>query len=191
MKLVLKNVRLAFGQGLFTARAANEDGSGDAKFSCKGIMDPTTAHGKANIKMVEDAEVKIATEKWAAKGAAVLKALRADNKAVLKDGDSKEWDGFAGNNFVNASNKLKPKVKDRRGNDAGPEEVYSGCYGDLHVEMWAQDNKFGKRINLTLRGFQKVADGDAFGGGQPASDEEFSDLGDPDSVDGETADADI
>jgi hypothetical protein len=44
------------------------------------------------------------------------------------------------------------------------------------VEIWAQDNNYGKRINASLKGVQFVRDGDAFAGGGAASPDEFEDL---------------
>jgi hypothetical protein len=56
--------------------------------------------------------------------------------------------------------------------------IYSGCFVNAQIDIWAQDNGFGKRINCTLAGVQFAADGDAFGGGRPASADDFDDLGD-------------
>ena len=54
---------------------------------------------------------------------------------------------------------------------------YSGCYVVAIVELWAQDNSWGKRVNATLKGVQFFADGEAFSGGTPASAGDFDDLG--------------
>jgi len=43
--------------------------------------------------------------------------------------------------------------------------------------LWAQDNQFGKRVNAELLGVQFVRDGEPFGGGKPATPEDFEDLG--------------
>jgi hypothetical protein len=58
---------------------------------------------------------------------------------------------------------------------------YSGCYVNVKLDFWAQDNsadRGGKRINAQIKTVQFVADGDAFGGGTPASADGFEDLGD-------------
>jgi hypothetical protein len=44
------------------------------------------------------------------------------------------------------------------------------------VELWAQDNSWGKRINATLKGVQFYQDGEAFAGGVSASADDFEDL---------------
>ena len=55
---------------------------------------------------------------------------------------------------------------------------YAGCYVRAIIDLWAQDNTWGKRINATLVGVQFVDDGDAFSATTTASDEEFADLAD-------------
>jgi hypothetical protein len=47
---------------------------------------------------------------------------------------------------------------------------YSGCYVNCSLELWAQDNSYGKRINAQLGGVQFFKDGDAFSGGGSAAD---------------------
>jgi hypothetical protein len=59
---------------------------------------------------------------------------------------------------------------------------YAGCFVNASVELWAQDNNFGKRINASLRGVQFFKDGDAFSGGGAASDDEFDSVEDADSL---------
>ncbi len=60
---------------------------------------------------------------------------------------------------------------------------YSGCYVNGIVDIWAQDNGFGRRLNATLKGVQFVKDGDAFSGGTAVSADAFDDLGVDESTD--------
>ncbi|WP_244126983.1 ssDNA-binding protein, partial [Xylella fastidiosa] len=53
---------------------------------------------------------------------------------------------------------------------------YAGCYVNANIELWAQDNNYGKRINASLGGVQFLRDGEAFAGGGVASVEDFEDL---------------
>ena len=55
---------------------------------------------------------------------------------------------------------------------------YSGCYVNVSLDIYAQDNTYGRRINCNLSGVQFYRDGDSFEGGTPASPEEFEDLSD-------------
>ena len=47
---------------------------------------------------------------------------------------------------------------------------------NVSLELWAQDNNYGKRVNATLMGVQFFRDGDAFAGGGVASEEDFDDV---------------
>lgn len=171
MKIQLQNVRLAFPE-IFAAKSYNE---GDPAFSATFIFapdHPSHAVIKAAIK-------EIATAKWGAKAQDVLKAIMAKDAVCLHDGDTKtQYEGFSGNLFVSSRNKMRPLVIDRdktplTASDGRP---YAGCYVYASIELWAQDNKFGKRINASLSGIQFYQDGDAFSGTGAASSDDFSDL---------------
>lgn len=176
MKVVLENVRLAFSHpGLFVASAVN--GEGQPKFSCSLILQP----GHAGIKAIEDAALKCAQEKWGAKAAQMIAAMKAQDKHPLHNGDTKtSYDGFPGNFFVSARSVKKPLVidRDRTPLDQSSPRLYPGAYVNAIIDLWAQDNQFGKRINAQIQGVQYFADGDSFGGGGTvASQDEFADLG--------------
>jgi hypothetical protein len=180
MKIMLKNARLAF-PNLFQPRPG-QDG-GEAKYGASLIIAPDNPA----IKELNAAFSKIAKEKWAEKGETILKGLKAQDRLCLHDGATKaQYQGFEGNMFVSSSSKTRPSVFDRLRTPIAAEDgkVYSGCYVNASIELWAQDSKsYGKRINAQLRGVQFVADGDAFAAGSAASDEEFEDLGDQGDVD--------
>ena len=126
---------------------------------------------------------EIAKEKWGAKADAVYKALEAADKLCLHDGDAKaDYEGFEDNKYVSARSKTRPTVFDgqRQELTQADGKPYSGCYVNASLELWAQDNSFGKRINAQLRGVQFLRDGDAFaGGGQPADADEFDEISAP------------
>lgn len=172
MKVKLNNVRIAFPQ-LFEAKTVN--GEGKPAHSATFLLEP----GDAQVKALNEAIDTVAKEKWAAKAAAVLKQMRATDKVCLHDGDLKEtYDGFAGMLYVSARSAARPLVIDA---DKSPltekdGKPYAGCYVNASIELWAQDNNYGKRINASLRGVQFLRDGDAFAGGAPASEDEFDDL---------------
>lgn len=172
MKVKLQNVRLAFPR-LFKAEQVN--GEGDPQFSATFLL----PKNHPNIKDIGNAILQVANEKWADKAGVILKKINAELKSCLKDGDLKaDLDGFAGNYFINASNKTRPYVINRDKTQLNPDDgiIYAGCYVYAVVEIWAMDNKFGKRICASLSGVQFYKDGDAFTGGGIASDEDFDDL---------------
>ena len=169
MKVRIGNVRLTFPQ-LFEAKTVN--GQGDPKYSC-GILVPRDHPQFAEIKA---AIVAAATEKWGAKHAENLKALQATDRLCLHDGDGKsDYDGYAGNFFINASNKIRPLVvgPNREPLVAADGKPYSGCYVNVMLEFWAQDNQFGKRINASLLGVQFAKDGERLAGGGVAAADDF------------------
>lgn len=172
MKLKIANVRLAFPV-LFEAKTVN--GEGKPAFSASFLINPADPQVKAINAAIE----QVAKDKWGAKAEAILKQMRAQDKVCLHDGDLKSnYDGFPGNLYVSARSATRPLVIDR---DKAPlneqdGKPYAGCYVNASVELWPQDNNYGKRINASLRGVQFLRDGDAFAGGGAASEDEFDDV---------------
>lgn len=173
MIITLKNVRLAFPD-IWTPVAF--EGEGEKKYGATGLIMP----GSENDKLVKSTIKLVATEKWKDKAPAILKSIEGNaNKYCYVDGNTKTYDGFADMMALSAKNKKRPTIKDR---DASPltetdEKPYGGCYVNMSVEIWPQDNKWGKGIRASLRGLQFVKDGDAFTAGSVAGDDEFEDLG--------------
>ena len=180
MKLLLKNVRIAFCQNLFTA--GSQIAGSEPKFGCTLLIEKDDAQVQAIKKTIQS----VAAEKWTAKADKELKTLYAGDRVCLRDGDTKEeYDGFEGCYFINASSKSKPTIIDRDRSELIPAngKPYAGCFVNASIDVWAQDNQFGRRINASLRGVQFYADGDAFAGSAPASKDEFEDLGDTGDAD--------
>ena len=172
MKIMLKNVRLAFPTLWEPKTVAGE---GEPAFSASALVEPTDPQ----VKAIDAAIEQIAKDKWGAKADAILKQIRAQDRTALHDGDLKaQYAGFEGMKYVSARNKVRPGVFDTDRTPLGQSDgkPYAGCYVNMSVELWAQDNQYGKRINASLRGVQFVRDGDAFAGGGSAGDDEFDDL---------------
>lgn len=172
MKLKLSDVRLAF-PALFEAKTVN--GEGKPAFSAVLLIDPADKQ----IKTINAAIEACAKDKWGAKAEVMLKQLRAADKVCLHDGDLKaSYEGFPGNLYVSARNAVRPTVlnSDKTPLVAADGKPYAGCYVNAVLDLWAQDNNFGKRINATLSGIQFLRDGDSFTGGGAASEDEFDDV---------------
>jgi Protein of unknown function (DUF2815) len=176
MRIMLRDVRLAF-PNLWVASAPK--GGGEKAFSASFIIPKT----HKQIAELNAAFKAVAKDKWASKADAVYKALEAADKIALRNGDSKaDYEGFEGNFYVSGRSKVRPSVFDQQRQELTQEDgkPYAGCYVNASVELWAQDNDFGKRINAQIRGVQFLRDGDAFaGGGQPADSEEFDEISAP------------
>jgi hypothetical protein len=177
MQVKLANVRLAFPH-LFEAKKGNS-GEGEPRFSAAFPIAP----GSANDKQLEAAVAAVAKEKWGAKADGVLAKLRSDGrigykKTPLANSEGEVYDGFQDMHAVNTSSKTRPFVCDGQKNTltAADGKPYAGCYVNAVVEVWAQDNSFGRRINVQLKGVQFAKDGDAFGGGAPAKADDFESI---------------
>lgn len=193
MEVILKHsdadpVRLAF-PAIYEPRAMANDPSSKPAYGGKIITKP----GGANDKLLLDAMLKVAEEKWPGKGKQVLDKLIADKKVCYVqgpylDGDGEARDGFEGMHHLSVrSEKLKPTVKNKFNQtvtEGDPGAPYAGCHTHIAADVWAQDNNFGRRINATLQGVMFADDGPAFGGGRPATDSTFSGLAqEPSSAD--------
>lgn len=173
MKVKLANVRLAF-PALFEAKTVN--GEGAPAYGASFLIETTD---KANIAAINAAIDAVAVEKWGVKAASHLTLMRKTDKVALHDGDLKaQYAGFAGMLFVSSRSAARPLVldKDKTPLTAQDGKPYGGCYVNATVELWAQDNKYGKRVNAQLLGVQFFADGDSFGGGAVGSADDFEDL---------------
>jgi len=177
MAAVIKilNARLSFPH-LFEPQ--RDDSGKNPKYNGLFIMSPDNPA----VKEISAEIRRVAEEKWPNKHDEILKSLKAGGKLCMRSGDTKTgYEGFAGNVYISASNKTKIKVFNRAGEmitESCEGAPYAGCYVNASVELWAQDNaNFGKRVNASLRAVQFVKDGESFGGGSVASDDEFGDLG--------------
>jgi hypothetical protein len=172
MKIKLNNVRLSFAQ-LFEAKTVN--GEGKPAFSASFLLNPSDPQ----IAAINAAIDAVAKDKWGAKADANLKVMRTADKTCLHSGDLKaNYEGFEGMMYVSSRNTLRPTVIDVDKTPLVAEngKPYSGCYVNAVVELWAQDNNYGKRINATLMGVQYFKEGESFSGGGVADADDFDDL---------------
>lgn len=176
-KIIISRARLAFADAIFEPKAF--EGEGEKMFSCTLLLDRENPAGLQ--KVIQAEEDRVAKAKWGAKAESIMAEIRANNRGALKAGELKaSYDGFPGNDFISVNNKTRPTIVDRDGTQLTAQDgkPYSGSYVLAHITLWAQDNKFGKRINANFTGLQFVADGDAFGSGPPPSSaDEFENLG--------------
>lgn len=171
----VQNVRISF-PNLFEAKAIN--GEGDPRFSAAFVIEP----GSPNAAILAETMRAVAKEKWGAKAEGILNELKAKGRVAFKEAplskDGEVYDGFEGMYSLNASNVARVPVIDKDTTPLTPADgkPYGGCYVDASVDLWAQDNSWGKRINAKLRWVQFRSDGDAFSGGAPVSQDEFQSI---------------
>lgn len=141
--------------------------------------------------LIDTMLLEVATEKWRDKATTLHKAILRDPKGCCWiDGDLKAYDGYAGNWVIAAHRSEsdgRPAVIDcdrspiyMATGDVYPEKagrLYAGCYVNLHVELWAQDNKAGKALRAGLLGVQRDSrTGASFGGASRPVDDAFGDV---------------
>jgi hypothetical protein len=98
---------------------------------------------------------------------------KGDSNRAVKDGDEKDYQGYEGCWTIRASNEFRPGLYDRQALQVDKEDspFYAGCYVNAEVELWAQNNKFGQRVNASLLNVQFVRDGEPFTAGRPGRPE--------------------
>lgn len=190
----LENVRLAFPK-LWTAEPFPGGNDPTPYFSANFILPKN--HPQA--KVLDALMLRLSEDKWGSaktvktnggmisKGAAVLKAAKAIGKVFYRDGDSKaEYEGFEGNMFVSARSKTRPNIFDgmRSATTEADGIIFGGCYVNAIISCYAYV-KGNNGLGAGLKGVQFRGKGEAFGGGgAPASEDDFDEIGAPDSEDG-------
>lgn len=174
-KITTGKVRLSYAN-LFKPRAFAE--GGEEKYSVVLLIPKTD---KAQVQKIKDEIDKTIRQglkdKW-------------DNSMPkrfwnpLQDGDeekSLEHPEYKGMYFLNAKSDSAPVIVDRDRNEIlDATEVYSGCYARASITFYPFGGKNAKTggnsgIGVGLNGIQKLADGEALGGGRINPDEEFGD----------------
>jgi hypothetical protein len=172
-RIMVNGAILMFAKGLAEKTTGTKTGTGPLKNRIK-ILIPKNHR---QLPELEKLFLVVATEKWGAKGPAVLKAIKANpNHCPLKDGDLKtEWGGFEGNFYVSSNTDKPPSMFDNNKNVITFDEgiLYSGCKVNASLEFFPYDNE-SKGIGTSCRGVQFAGHGQRFeGGGTPASADEF------------------
>jgi len=180
-KIMLKGITMAF-----PALAEPQSfGEGEPAYGAKFPIVPNSEHQK----LIEQAIMAEAKEAWKDKADSVLAMLIEDGKVAFtkkvyrskKTGEA--YQGFEGAHYLSTRNaKTQPTVFNQYGEPLSSKgdierQAFSGAVVNASVEVWAQDNKWGRRINCTLRGVMLTGEGQNFGGSAaPASADEFAEL---------------
>lgn len=168
-KFQLKNVRLSF-PSLFNRASFNGN---EGKYEATFLLDKETQADQ--IKLIQDKIKAMLAEKG--------KKVPSD-KICMKDGDGVEYDGYAGHMSIKGSSKKRVTVVDRDRTPLVEDDgkPYAGCYVNAILELWFQDNDYGRRVNCNLLGVQFVKDGEAFGSGPVDVTDEFDAFDDEDDI---------
>ena len=171
-RIKMQNVRLSFPNLFQTASFGGED---TEKYDGTFILDKTDH--KKTIKEIQTAIETMIKENLKGKHP-------GEDRICLKDGDETDRDELQGCFSIKASTKKRPMVLDRDKTPITESDsiIYSGCFVNSIISLWAQNNAYGKRINASLDGVQFCAHGEPFGA--PAIDvTEFDVFGEADDDD--------
>jgi hypothetical protein len=172
-RIILNNVVLAF-PALAEPQAF---GDGDPAYGAKFPIAPNSEQQKA----IEAAIFAEAKEAWKDKADSNLLRLIEDGgvcyvKKVYrskKTGDP--YQGFDGMHYLSTrSAKTQPSVYDQFNKEITSKgeierKAFSGAIVRASLEFWAQDNKWGRRMNCSLRGVMLTGKGENFSGGSGAA----------------------
>jgi len=195
MKLYLKNARLNFTASLFEPKTG-PNGQGKAKFGVVSLIDgktraflgdmnPDSENGRAaNLQWGDPKEaitaavIAAAKAKWPANYQDVIKQLKAADRLPVHDGDAKaDKPGYEGTLFINGSNEVRPQVTNSSTGaqlEAKDGVIYSGCRAYVTLDIWPQDNQYGKRVNASLLMVSFLGDDERISGGATATADDYA-----------------
>jgi hypothetical protein len=188
MIVMVKLVRIAFCN-VFTPKIVGRD-SKEPRYSAAFPIKPSSENHKALVSALD----LVAQGAWEKKAGNILLELQKTGKCCyhmgeLTNSEGEVYEGFEGMYALNAGQserKGRPLIIGPRKDANGQFEVlteaggkpYSGCEVNVKVDIWAQDNSYGRRLNAQIKTVQFVRDGDAFGGGAPATSDGFEEVQD-------------
>ena len=174
--IYLTNVRLSF-PAIATPKAFEEGGK--AMYGADFILPPDHPGFAAFMKAVNERAVL----KWTDKAAAILQMIHGDRKLRCYSRGEERIDkktmepleGYAGMVCITAKKDRQPQLIGLDGLAVDPEntmqtqaiarKLYGGCYVNVAVKPWLQDNKYGKGVRCDFVAIQFAKDGPPFGEG--------------------------
>lgn len=185
------NVRLSFPH-IKEPHSANPQ-QAPAKYSADFLINPNSPELANFMQEVMNA----AAEKWGADAQNVINMINSDKKMrCYGDGSEKvnkktfqPYDGYAGHTYISANRNDQPQLIKPDGNAANPSNsmecmdvarsLYGGCYVNVALKPWLQDNSHGRAIRCEIIAIQFAADGEAFGEGVTDASGMFGAAGTP------------
>lgn len=115
-------------------------------------------------------------------------------ECAVRDGDERDevTEEFEGMLYINAKSFKQPNIQTSlgekqteqgltvEGDEIEGQEIYSGCYCNVSLDIWAWNNTNGKGLGAGLLGLRFRDDGEAFGGGGSSCSDEDLDNDDED-----------
>ena len=160
------DVRLSYPH-LFTPYAGTDDNGKEKKPKFSGRFLMPNDEFKAEKAALDAHLIKLQKE-W-------FKQKLPSANLFFRDGDETGKEEFEDMWYVQASESLRPQVLGARKEvlQESNNVVYGGCYVNVLIRPWKQDNKYGRKINANLIGVQFKRDGERFGAERPNASEAF------------------
>jgi hypothetical protein len=176
--LKLPAFRLSFSiPDLFVAQVFEDgDDMSKAKFGCSFLGDPKKPkHAKA-IAAVAAEEARMIHEAWgtAPKGLILEYCGNGNDRTNQQTGQI--YGGYEDMWFISCKNKNQPLVIDDQQVEiaSNDKRAVAGMYANATINLFCQENKFGRAIRASVRAVQVLGYGEPFG--SSASAKEFDDF---------------
>ena len=186
--ITLKNCRASFltlGEPEYFG-GSKQKPTDKRRWSATGLL----PYADPQIKAVDAMVQEVGKAKWEKKWPTIWENISTTPNLFFKmDGKRKDYAGYEGHFALTAhrnEDKGRPVVID---SDKSPiykptgelyegkgGRIYSGCYVNMQIEFWCQDNNNGKAVRATLLGIQRRRDGDAFAGGVAPDPDAFEEI---------------
>lgn len=181
--ILLKNVRASYPHVLAARDSTDDNGKKKKGWDITVLLSKTTH--RAAKDLVKSEIDRIMAEK---------KTKLSSERKFLKNGDDAGKDDYQGHYTVRASETKKPIVKDRdkrRMSDDEDDRFYGGCWVNILIRPWWQDNSFGKRVNAGLAAVQFLRDDEPLGDTNRINEDDVDDTFDDESQGWEDGDDEL
>lgn len=169
---------------VFKETASTND-KGETVYDIQFIISKSQREDVRNILRAIKA---VGEAKWGDKWKQVRTPLRdgdAEKDELTEDGSTKgeKYPERLGCYFLNARSTKPVGVYDRQRNPiVDSNDIYGGCKGKIAVTFYPYSTQGNHGVGVGLNGVQKVADGEAFGGGRPTVESMFDMLEDDEDL---------
>lgn len=176
-RILVENVRASFVDGIWQPSAPPGTNSEPA-YNMQAILPRDHPQVAQLVQLINEAAQRQWKEHWQQ----VLAVAQAAGKVFLKSGDTKKYEGYAGNLFISARSKKPVTVSDGMENgkprivhNRADSRIYSGCYVNLLIDVFPY-TRGSNGVGASLKGVQFLRDGEPLGGGAPVGAEDFGEV---------------
>jgi hypothetical protein len=194
-----QNVRLSFPHIVEPHKSKMAAPTAPAKYSADFLM----AQDHPALADFMKRYMELSQQKWNEHAQTVMQMIQGDRKLRCFGPGSekvdkktfKPYSGYDGHYFISANRENAPQIIRPDGSPVDPantmeyqalaRKMYGGCYVNVALRPWIQENSFGRGIRCDFVAIQFFKDGEAFGdGGTPDASNLFGAVAAPATVPG-------